>query len=87
MTEHIAKECNIMGCDSEASKWIDTSEGFVETLLLTAKAPDAFYLCTGHASAIANEDYEYVHLRIDTGEFGTYQIAEYACSEDCETCN
>jgi hypothetical protein len=70
----------------EASKWIDTSNGFVETLL-NSPAPETFYLCSDHASAVANENYEYVHLRIDTGEIETYEIAEYACSEKCAECN
>jgi hypothetical protein len=37
----------------EAGYWIDTSEGFVESLLTTVTAPDTFYLCLDHG--IRNE--------------------------------
>ena len=66
--QYAAEKCTIGGCGQEAVYWIDTTEGFVERLLTTATAPDTFYLCRDHYNEVANDDGEYVHLRIDTGE-------------------
>jgi hypothetical protein len=87
MTEHIAKMCDVKGCDTEASYWIDTSEGFVESLL-DGQPNDTFYLCLDHQYALRHEDSEsYAHLRIDTGEIIELEIGSYACHPKCRTCN
>jgi hypothetical protein len=88
MTEHIAKKCNVKDCEQEASYWIDTSEGFVESLL-DATVPHTFYLCIDHQYELDGKDVNeggYVHLRIDTGELYWREIGKYSCSEECDVC-
>jgi hypothetical protein len=88
MAEHIAKICNVTECKTEASYWIDTGDGFVESLLATVSVPSTFYLCADHMSELANEETGcYHHLRIDTGEMFQLEIGSYACSEECDICN
>jgi hypothetical protein len=84
---HVPQWCMINGCTDEATKWIDTDNGFSERGMITQTIPDTFYLCGDHASAIANEDYEYNHLRIDTKEIHNNEIGEYSCHDECKECN
>jgi hypothetical protein len=72
MSEHIAKQSMVSGCETEASYRID-SEGFVESLLAN-KCADMFYLWVDHMWQVANEDGLYVHLRLDTAEIVTKEI-------------
>ena len=88
MSEHIAKQCMVKGCEAEATHWIDVTEGFCERLTY-ADAPDTFYLCIDHQYEINGKDERdggYLHLRIDTGEIIWIEIGNYACSPECEIC-
>jgi hypothetical protein len=80
--------CSITGCKEEATHWIDTSEGFTETMLETVEAPGTFYLCDTHQQLAAHdEDGMYNHLRIDEGEIESFEIGVYSCSDKCWVCN
>ena len=85
--EHVPAYCMVNGCKSEADYWIDTEEGFVESLL-TEGAPDTFYLCADHMTVIADDEGgTYQHLRIDTGEIVAKEFGGYSCHAECEVCN
>jgi len=87
--KHVPKMCNVKGCSTEASYWIDTSEGFVESLL-EASSPSTFFLCIDHQYELDGKDEHeggYLHLRIDTGALHWLEIGQYVCSPDCEVCN
>jgi hypothetical protein len=83
--EHIPEWCMVSGCAREADYWIDTSDGFTETLLATVDAPETFYMCVDHMATVANGNYS--HIRIDTGEITEVEIAGYSCDQECEVCN
>ena len=88
MTEHIARHCDIKDCETEASYWIDTSEGFVERII-HPQASDTFYLCLDHQYELDGKDEReggYLHLRIDTGELDWREIGKYSCSDECDVC-
>jgi hypothetical protein len=86
--EHVPAYCSISHCQDEASYWIDTSNGFTEALLPSLTVPETFYLCSNHMTLIVNdEDGNYHHLRIDTGEVEVVEIAGYSCHEECEVCH
>ena len=90
--KHIPKWCDVIGCTQEATYWIDTGEGFVESLLAkSTKAPSAnqtFYLCIDHQYMLMNQETGmYTHLRVDTGEVHELEIGSYSCSPDCHDCN
>ncbi len=87
---HVAKMCNVSGCNIEASYWIDTSEGFAEPLLESA-SPSTFYLCLDHQYELDGKDGNgYAHLRIDTGELPGLKSASTAvpriatCAATCD---
>lgn len=85
--EHVPKDCMVKGCDEEASYWVDTAVGFVESLMET-DTPSTFYLCAPHQAEMRNElTGNYHHLRIDTGELFELVFGGYACHPDCETCH
>jgi len=84
---HEPKQCMVSTCKTQAEYWIDT-EGFLEPLLSEA-APDTFYLCVDHMNELEGSEENagsYVHLRVDTGEIHSTEIAKYCCSDDCEEC-
>jgi hypothetical protein len=85
--EHVPKFCNVSRCKTEASYWIDTSEGFVEALL-SKGTDETFYLCVDHKCGIENsETGNYSHLRIDTGKIIEVEIGGYCCHKECDVCN
>lgn len=84
--EHLPAWCMIKGCTFEAHYWIDTTVGFVEKKVPT-KTPSTFYLCESHRDVLQNEDGEYHHIRLDTGEITNIEIGTYCCNEECNECN
>ena len=81
--KHIPVHCMVAGCKDEASYWIDAEEGFLETLM-GITAPKTFYVCVDHMNDLQNEeDGNYHHLRIDTGEVFVFEFAKYCCN-GCE---
>jgi hypothetical protein len=86
MAKHIVKMCDVEGCETEASYWIDTTEGFVENLL-HHEPKTTFYLCLDHQYVLMNGNGMYAHLRLDTGEIDELEIGSYACHPKCRDCN
>jgi hypothetical protein len=85
--KHVPAYCMVNGCKDEASYWIDTEDGFVESLL-TNGAPSTFYLCADHMTQIVKDETGgYQYLRIDTGEIVSKEIGGYSCSDKCRVCN
>ena len=77
----------VYDCKDQASWWIDTSQGFTETLLGLGPAHDTFYLCSDHYGEIQNENGNYTHIRIDSGDMHDITIGGYLCHDDCEVCH
>lgn len=84
--EHQPAYCMIAECKKEASWWIDASEAFYEALG-NLDLSDTFYLCSDHYGKIQNENGNYTHVRIDTGEMYDITIGGYKCHDDCEECD
>lgn len=86
--EHKPKPCMIVGCKTEASKWIE----------LERCEDSTFYLCLDHAAEMSNEDGmiplfepivmgQYLPPVIRYATVRMLEVAEYACSENCNVCN
>jgi len=77
MIKHIPKRCQVIEkikCRDEATQWIGVS-------------PNTFYICSDHAARMTNEDYEMPIINLETHVVEFTEVAEYACSTNCDICN
>lgn len=73
-TNHVAKMCEVQGCENEASRWYEEPKSADHTQR---------YVCTDHPFAERAE----TKGTIENSEGKTVDFAAYACSDDCEVCN
>jgi hypothetical protein len=77
--KHVRKDCEVKGCDQEASYWLDT-EGTIR---------DSFYLCVDHQFELdEKENHAGYHMALNfiTGELYEMVIGKYSCDPACEVC-